>query len=174
MNSSLVIKNQAWPLFILKSVLMFVCMYFVASTFFTRFEFVGDPQLVKCIPGYTVYLLDKTDTKLVRGKLYVFRSKDLSPIYDEGTLMLKYLKGMPGDTVEVRDTSQIFINDKPGIFGLSLAEEKLGLPASTFIGKSTLLDNQYWFLGTSTKSFDSRYWGSIKSERIVGRAYPIF
>lgn len=167
-------KDESWISFTLKSVLVLFLLFLAGVSFASRFMIVGDPQEERCIPGYTVYLIDKNDVELERGKLYMFHSKDLSPIYKEGTNMLKYLRGMPGDLVEVRENNQVFINEKAGEYGLDLAEEKLGRAASTFHGKSVLGTNQYWFLGTSTRSFDSRYWGSVANESIVGRAYPLF
>ncbi len=167
-------KKESWSLFSVKVVVLLSLMLVAGTTFFSRFSIAIDPQQERCIPGYRVYLVDHQDQELIRGELYAFRSKDLSPIYDEGTEMLKYLKGVPGDRIVINESDQIFINDKPDQWGLSLAEEKLGQPASNFRGNVTLGENQYWFMGTSTKSFDSRYWGTISGEQIIGRAYPIF
>lgn len=88
--------------------------------------------------------------------------------------MLKYMRGMPGDTVEVRKNDQVFINGEASEHGLLLAGEKLGQPASKFYGKATLKEDEYWFLGTSPRSFDSRYWGAVTRDQIIGRAYPLF
>ncbi|MFC1337395.1 MAG: S26 family signal peptidase [gamma proteobacterium symbiont of Clathrolucina costata] len=149
-------------------------MVLAGMAFASRYSIAIDPQVLRCIPEYTIYLIDHHDKNPVKDKLYAFKSKDLSPIYEEGTEMLKYLRAGPGDVVEVRSNDQVFINGKAGVMGLKLAEEKLGQPASNFHGKTTLGEDQYWFLGTSVESFDSRYWGAVKRENIVGRAYPLF
>lgn len=170
----LIRKKESWTTFLGK-VLLVLCVLALLGMFIGgRYRIVGDPQTIRCIPGYTVYLVDIQDKDLVRGNLYLFRSKNLAPIYAEGTKMLKYLRGMPGDLVEVRDNDQVFINGVASEAGLSLAEEKLGLSARSFHGKATLGKDEYWFLGISPLSFDSRYWGAVKRESIVGRAYPIF
>lgn len=167
-------KVQPWKVFTIKSILVLGLLYILGLWFSSRFLIVGDPQEVKCLPGYTVYLVDKNDQRLERGQLYMFLSKDLSPIYSENTKMLKFLRAMPGDLVEVRDNSQVFINGKASEAGLSLATQKLGLKESDFFGSKRLGNDEVWFLGTSPKSFDSRYWGSVHREKIVGRAYAIF
>lgn len=159
--------------FIVKALAVVTILYMCGSLFFTRFSIEIDPQVVKCIPRYSVYLVDHSDQEVQRGKLFAFTSKGLSPIYEDGTRMLKYLKGLPGDEVEISG-EQVSINGDYVTYGLSLAEDKLGLPKSKFQGKKILPVNQYWFLGTSHKSFDSRYWGGVTNDQIIGRAYPLF
>lgn len=167
-------KKESWQKYSFKVAVLLTAMVLGWLSFASRYTIVGDPQELRCIPGYTVYLVDKKDTELKRGQLYMFLSKDLRPIYDEGTKMLKYLRAVPGDDVEIRDNDQIFINGEASEWGLSLAPQKLGQPSSNFHGRTKLRDGQYWFLGTSPQSFDSRYWGAVKRENIIGRAYPLF
>ena len=95
-------------------------------------------------------------------------------LFRSGTKMIKFLRAMPGDTVEINNNNQIVINNKIQTTGLMWAQEKLGQPDSYFHGRQVLTENQYWVLGTSEKSFDSRYWGAISREDIIGRVYPIF
>jgi len=165
--------KKAWISYCFKAMAVLIVIIVTFIAFASRFSIAIDPQLVRCIPGYTIYLVDRRNTELVRGNLYMFFSKNLSPIYEEGTRMLKYLRALPGDEIEIRSNDQIFINGNASEWGLSLAAKKLGRSASDYHGKLTLVDNQYWFLGTSTGSFDSRYWGSVKRENIIGRAYPL-
>ncbi|MBX2808180.1 MAG: S26 family signal peptidase [Cellvibrionaceae bacterium] len=171
-------KHQSWPLFITKVVCIFGCVFlsgFISGiAFASQYSLVFDSQGVRCIPDYRFYIVDRKDTTLVRDRLYMFYSKDLSPIYPEGTKMLKYLRALPGDAVHISEGDQIFINGRPKEYGLLLAQSHLGQPASAFRGDITLGDDQYWFLATSPQSFDSRYWGAVARERIVGRAYAIF
>ncbi|MBT3205191.1 MAG: S26 family signal peptidase [Gammaproteobacteria bacterium] len=166
--------HQSWSKFWIKSLIVLGVMILSGSLFATRYRIVGDPQEERCIPAYSVYLVDLKDVDLERGNLYMFKSNDLNPIYEKDTNMLKYLRGLPGDTVEIQANEQVLINGKYTEFGLSLAKEKLGTSKDEFVGSAELADNQYWFLGTSPKSFDSRYWGSVTKEQIVGRAYPLF
>lgn len=167
-------KKESWFKFSLKAVIVLSLMFACAAAFFTRFTFAADPQSVRCIPNYSFYLVDKFDTDIVRDALFAFKSKDLKPIYEKGTKMIKFVRALPGDTVEIDHNNQIFINGMLYATGLMWAQDKLGQPDSYFQGKSTLTENKYWFLGTSEKSFDSRYWGAVSHEDIIGRVYPIF
>jgi len=88
--------------------------------------------------------------------------------------MLKYLRGIPGDVVLINKYDQIFINGEALSVGdLSYGADKLGLDTTKFRGERVLGPDEYWFFGTSYQSFDSRYWGAVNAESIMGRAYPI-
>ncbi|NMT57244.1 S26 family signal peptidase [Vibrio parahaemolyticus] len=132
-----------------------------------------DPQQEKCLPGYTFFLIDLNDQTLERGAVYAFQAKNMQPFYKDGTRMVKILTGMPGDKVEINDKWKITVNGDVVGEGLQLAG-KLHLPESHFYGKTTLKENNYWFMGKSPFSFDSRYWGTVKNDQIIGRAYPLF
>lgn len=167
-------KKEPWAKFLPKALLVLGIVLGLGFSFMSRYTFRFDPQVIRCIPEYTMYLVDKGVTDTQRGKLYAFNSKDLSPIYTENTRMLKYLMAIPGDEVEITPDEKILVNGKEVASGLKHAEEKLGQPISAFVGKTVLGANQYWFLGTSSESFDSRYWGSVTKDKIVGRAYGLF
>ncbi len=171
---NIIIKKEPWFKFSIKVVFILTAIFLIVMAFFSRFSFAVDPQLKSCIPEYSFYLVDNKDKKIIRDKLFAFRSKDLSPLYEKNTKMIKYIRAMPGDTVEINKDNQILINAQLYATGLILAQEKLGQPDSYFQGKKNLTDNQYWGLGTSEESFDSRYWGAISREDIIGRVYPIF
>lgn len=173
-GSGLIRKREPWLAFGIKAAALLTILIMAGMAFADRYAIVADPQLVKCIPGTTLYLVDKYDTQPVRDGLFMFYSKDLDPIYEKGTKMLKYMRGVPGDRIEIRDNDQVFINNVASEWGLELAEEKLGRKASDFHGAMTLGSDQFWFMGTSVKSFDSRYWGAVNRNDIVGRAYAIF
>ena len=38
----------------------------------------------------------------------------------------------------------------------------------------TIAPGTYWVMAPLPGSYDSRYWGAINAEQIVGRVYPIF
>lgn len=136
-----------------------------------RYRFGVDNQDITCLPGRH-YLIDRYDrTPPEKGKIYAFYSKSIPPYYTENTIMVKILIGLPGDKVKIENDT-VFINDEPVAKGLVHAKA-LGKSNRDFWGKGTLGPNQYWFIGTNPRSFDSRYWGSIGWERVLGRAHHI-
>ncbi len=168
----LVRKKQSWTRFGVKLTFLTVCMATLGIAFMDRYRIGIDPQIEKCIPGKTFYLIDLKDKNLQRDGIYVFKAKGLEPLFAEGTQMVKFLRGMPGDTVEVTNDHRVMVAGQELGYGLFLSYE-LEQPAEKFIGKGVLDDGSYWFMGTSNRSFDSRYWGTVKDEQIVGRAYPL-
>lgn len=168
------VKPHSWrrrvaKLIIVMIILAVVCMYVGA-----RYRIGHDQQLTLSIPGDRVYVIDLWNHSPERGGRFAFRSEGLEPVFDDGTIMVKFMEGMPGDHVRIGAGDQIIINDKPtSFFGLHQAST-LGMSAESFRGEGTLGDGEYWFLAPHKLSIDSRYYGSVNEQRIVGRAYPIY
>lgn len=165
-------KKERWHRFGIKACGFLTLMGLIAL-FFTRFSIGYDPQDVRCFPDYSVFLIDKKDQAMVRDGLYAFHGKGMEPLLKDGTRMLKQLKGMPGDLVEIDVLENILVNGEVVANGLPMAE-KLGKPTALFKGKGELKNGTYWFMGEINESFDSRYWGTVADEQIIGRAYPLF
>lgn len=113
------------------------------------------------MPGDRLYvnkLFDIEDAK--RGDILVFRSDELNE------KLVKRLIGLPGETVEINEDGQVFING-----------EKLNEPyvkqakgeGRTF----TVPQGSYFFLGDNRPiSVDARYWTNpyIPEDKIIGKA----
>lgn len=145
----------------------------LGALFFARFSFGYDPQTVVSIQGYRLYLIDRGDQRLVRDRLYSFHAPVLPPIYSAQTRLVKYLRGLPGDEVEITLDEQVRINGQLRASGLAQAD-RLGRPRAAFAGKGVLGEDAYWFMGDTPQSFDSRYWGPVSREQVIGRVYPLF
>lgn len=144
-----------------------------SAAFLSRFHFGLDEQVHKCIPGYSVYLIDRADKALEKGKTYAFEARGLEPFFPEGRHLVKFLRAEAGDTVEITPDGRVLVNGEFVTGGLRYAE-RLGRAPADFTGKGQLKPGEYWFLGISEFSFDSRYWGAVKEDQIIGRAYPLF
>lgn len=167
-------KREPTYLFLCKALLITAILIGLGTAFFTRYYIGHDFQTIRCIEKYSTYLVDRMDRNINRGSIYVFQSKDLRPFFEPGTRLTKYLVGLPGDTIEIDENDEIRINGTVVGKGLSLAKTYLNREESDFRGKRVLQENEYWVMGDSENSFDSRYWGSIKIEDIVAKAYPLF
>lgn len=105
-----------------------------------------------------------------RGDVVVF-------IYPENPKkdFIKRLVGLPGDIVEIKD-GVILINDKP------IAEDSFSKRFYYNRGdfgnegqKITVPADSYFMLGdNSASSQDSRYWGFVPHENILGKAFIIY
>jgi signal peptidase I len=130
-----------------------------------------------------------------RGDIVVF----FSP-YD-GKRLVKRVVGLPGDTIELRDNTLI-INGQPVEYrpigeqllrglapsdrvGHVFATEQLPgqshavegnptLPAMRSFGPLHVPEGRYFMMGDNRDdSFDSRYWGTVTRDQIVGRATAV-
>ncbi|QCF28142.1 S26 family signal peptidase (plasmid) [Hydrocarboniclastica marina] len=132
-----------------------------------------DSQYVKCIPGVDWFLGDRGDREIERDGIYMVASKGLDPIYPDGTVLVKYLRGLPGDTVKIDETG-VYVNGRNlGTGQLPLAH-KFEIEPESLHGERVLGDDEYWLMGTAALSFDSRYWGPVSESQVIRRAYAIF
>jgi signal peptidase I len=99
-----------------------------------------------------------------RGEVIVFRYPG-----DEKTYFIKRIIGLPGEKL-VLEENKITLFNKENPKGLVLDEDYLP-SAGRFSGKEeiALKDGEYFVLGDNRYySFDSRSWGNLKNNEIVG------
>lgn len=106
-----------------------------------------------------------------RGEVVVFRYP-----YDPSKRFIKRIIGLPGETIEIKEGKVIIINEK----GSQILDEKYLPPYLATAGniRISLDENEYFVLGDNRlASSDSRSWGPIKRQNIIGRvlfrAWPI-
>lgn len=103
-----------------------------------------------------------------RGAVVVFRyPKNPSSSY------IKRVVGLPGETIEIKD-NQIRVND------VLLDEAYVSFQTETLIKNETgelkleLGDNQYFVMGDNRQhSSDSREWGVLPKENIIGKSWLV-
>jgi signal peptidase I len=101
-----------------------------------------------------------------RGDVVVFRYPR-----DPSKFFIKRVIGVPGDTVTIDDTTVRISNEAfPNGFILEepyIAEMEQGINLTEKLG-----DREYFVMGDNRDhSSDSRAWGVLQEERIIGRAY---
>jgi len=137
--------------------------------------FVFQPFIVKGIsmePNFhdgDYLIVDEATYRLrqpERGEVVVFRfSQGVSQRF------IKRIIGLPGEEIEI-ENGQIIITDKLG--SKQVLDELNYLPSQTFgIGdmQISLGKDEYFVLGDNRfNSYDSRKWGALQKEDIIGRA----
>jgi signal peptidase I len=130
-----------------------------------------------------------------RDDVVVFRSPT------DGTLFVKRVVGVPGDTVELRD-NRLFVNGQPAGYepldpavrgqlpsperqGHGFAAETVGgrthpimttpgQPGPENFGPVTVPPGEFFMMGDNRdNSYDSRFFGFVGRERILGRATAV-
>ncbi|BCU08437.1 hypothetical protein Atep_31140 (plasmid) [Allochromatium tepidum] len=134
-------------------------------------RFTGEPS---CLP-FTLFVMHmQVDRPPQRGDFVVATMPDSGlPLGARpGARILKRIAGVPGDQIRIEGT-ELYIN---GLHRdrLWLAKSLPGKQPGDFDLNLTLADGQYFLLGSTQESFDSRYWGPIHREAIRGYAHPLF
>ena len=123
-----------------------------------------------------------------RGDVFVFRTNSIPGIAGDletgQPFYIKRLAGLPGDMLRI-DPPKLFVNgkishgygfdrvmsQKSGYRGYGLGARFLASPESTF----TVPEHAYFALGdNSYNSYDSRYWGPVPEENLVGRGLLVY
>ena len=117
-----------------------------------------------------------------RGDIVVFTTRDIGEIArrsgEPETIYVKRVVGLPGDRLEISDAT-LRVNGIPTTFGdpekpLQYFEMGKWLQSNGSEPYS-VPENCYFVLGDNSRnSYDSRFWGPIRREAILGRVTKIY
>lgn len=149
---------------------------FAAAVFVVCYLFLFQPNQVSGNSMYSTFydkeyiLTDKITYRLgepKRGDVVVFKSPK-NPDVD----FIKRIIGLPGETVALTN-GRVYINNEA--LPESYLSDKIFTPGSYFLregGSVVVPDGQYFVMGDNrTGSSDSREWGPMKKEEIIGRVF---
>ena len=167
------VRKKVTKVFLLKMVLIAICIQLFFSLFAQKFMIGWETQEHKCLP-FTMYLIDKGNHEIGRGDYVMIKSDErMEPFFKRGTKIAKLAKAVEGDRVEIRH-GLVKINGKESGTLESYTLEKLNMSADMFNRTLVVGPGELWVQGTLPRTFDSRYWGTVKPEQVAGKAYPIF
>jgi len=105
-------------------------------------------------------------TDLLISNLKIWNLMSQNEVNDQGTVYIKRIVGTPGDQVNIESNGSIFVND----IELEIKNVNKTDNGDTFDIK--LSENEYFLVGDNREnSFDSRIFGPISRDRIIGKAY---
>lgn len=154
---------------IFETLVVFGAIFAALYLFVAQFHKVSGNSMVPTFESGDYLITEKVTYRFSmpqKGDIIVLKNPR-----DESEDFIKRIVAIPGDTIKIVN-DQVFVNDNP------LKEEYLPAGTSTQAG-SFLIEgspvktgpNQYFVLGDNRDhSSDSREWGSITKEEIVGRA----
>jgi conjugal transfer pilin signal peptidase TrbI len=168
-------RREAWVLRV--SLLLAGLLLALGPVVATRFRLGIGLQRAVCLPPYRLFLIDRR-TRPRRGDYVAFRADDrLQPYFRPGTLVIKELAGVAGDRVVVATTitinGQVVAPPAPGL-GITPLVGALGKTPAALQFDAILPAGAGWTLGHTWDSFDSRYWGYVYDDQIIGRAYALW
>lgn len=160
---------------IIETLVIAMSLFLVVYLFAVQPHQVNGQSMVPNFQSGEYVLTDKISYKFrppQRGEIVVFHAPEAAHCpKGTGCDFIKRLLGLPGDTVAVQN-NQIVVN------GVPLAEPYIPadfqtLPGAYTKGRSiTLGPNEYFAVGDNRPySSDSRAWGPVNIDLIVGRAF---
>ena len=139
----------------------------------SRYSIGIDDQKDLCLKGnHRLFLIDHWDRTFQKEDLIAFKADNrMTPFFSLETTFIKRVKGVEGDEVGKRGEILTVNGQKVGE----------GFPLTNHPGVTQVIDQRpfrvqpltYWAMGDQPKSFDSRYWGVVFSQQVVGKAYVL-
>jgi len=152
----------------------FALLYVLATMIGNRYMFVFNEQSEKSIPGVMWYV-DMEDKDFDMGAIIAFTPPKLPDhfnSYQKGkSNFVKYVKGESGDEIKIIG-GNVYINDIKLTEISSHVVEKLKLKVSDIT--YTLDKDEIFVYGTHPRSYDSRYFGAIKLDKVIGESFELF
>jgi len=183
-----------WLLGVSRALLAFLLVGIPLCFFSTQCRLVFDGIRGEgCLP-HSVFLVSLHKWSPKRDDLVAFTAPQLAPFFDASTLKrqwlvgthgqsqpgvvaIKQVIGIPGDHVRV-DERGLWVN---GVWRGTLVHTRsgqrlaaLGVRATDLWRDEIVPPGHYWAWGNNSRSFDSRYWGYIEYEQILGRAVALW
>jgi len=164
---------------ILKTLGLSVILAFGIRTFVAEARYIPTKSMVPTLQVNDRLIVDKVSYHFKnpqRGDIVVFTPPDEAPVVCGGQqapsstkdAYIKRVVALPGETFEVRQ-GRVYIN------GQALDEEYLDGPSNDQYGPRVVPENSYVVLGDNrNNSCDSRYWGFVPKQNIIGRAVVRF
>lgn len=157
----------------------FKLLFIILGIVYTVKLYVYNNYCINITPSIPkgIYRLKKIE-EYKRGKIVYIEVPDNAKIIWEREYLpkhikylVKYIKGIPGDFIEVKE-NKLYINKK---YEGSIKEYDLqGKELISQLPKNYILKkDEYILLGSNDNSYDSRYFGIIKKEKILKEALKI-
>jgi len=138
-----------------------------------RYSIGIDDQKELCLTGHhRWYLIDHWDRSFKANDLMAFGSDQrMQPFFKPETTFVKAVQGLPGQFIDQQGDT-IRVDQKTIGIGFPLLNHA-GVQNAIHGEIFRLQPTTYWVMGDQPKSFDSRYWGVVYSQQIIGKAYAL-
>ncbi len=168
------LTRRFWVLAAVWTILLSVLFTHAARWVGAHYRIGLDTQQTLCLNNEArVFLIVRSNPdRLWRGDIVAFAAdRRMEPFFPSGTIVVKYLAAVPGDRVRV-DRGGVRVNGVQVASGLVHAA-KLNRHESSFYREEIVPPAHYFVIGTHPKSFDSRYWGLVRQNQLLGKAIPL-
>jgi len=177
-------QGEHWGARLLREVLevaIITLLLFLGVRLLVQNYRVDGPSMTPTLLNEQYILVDKARyyfTSPARGDIVVFQAPQAAlvkcpPAVDTGQPNNDFVKriiGVPGDTVQIDDNGAVIVD------GVPIKESYVRYPAyASAPEKVQLGQNEYFVMGDNrSDSCDSRDWGPVQRNEIVGRAAVVY
>ncbi len=171
-------RPPRWIIEVVETLALTLLTFFVIQNFVAQPFQVRQTSMERTLEPEQYVLVDKLTPRIdafKRGDIVVLHPP---PGWEDenGTPFIKRVIGLPGDTVEIRDDSHVYVNG--GLLdetAYAYRDDDGDVEPTTPQGEDTswtIADDEVFVMGDHREaSADSRSFGAIKQESIVGRAF---
>ena len=162
--------------FFVRAIIVFLVFGSAIAYANERFILGLDPQGEhRCLP-WVFYVIDTHQTSITKDQYFAYSAMGMEPIVENGHIALKKAAGAPGDQVVIEQARTWVEGMAQPNSHLMIAPaiEHLYESKEALMREIVIPEGEIFALGTLEGSYDSRYWGNVKEEQIIGRAFPIF
>ena len=138
--------------------------------------FIAQPFIVSGLSMYPTF--DNAQYLVVDELSYRFENPQRDDVIvfryplDTTKFFIKRIIGLPGETVDIKNGDQITITNAAHPQGFLLSEPFVQNESTTGDTHIVLTNNEYFVMGDNrTASSDSRYWGPVPKNLIIGRVF---
>lgn len=166
-------RKQREPtlVFLAKAMVLSITLFAAAFVLMSMVRVSYDTQQNTSLP-YRLWVTLAFDDSVQAGNYVAFRTGPKAKrFFEPGTRFVKKVAAGPGDHVVVH-SGTVRINGQV-VADLPLAPA-LDKPLAAFNRDLVISTGHYWVMGTDPRSYDSRYWGTISADRIIGQSYPLW
>ncbi|MBI3103787.1 signal peptidase I [Candidatus Daviesbacteria bacterium] len=162
------LKGYALELF--ETLVVFGAIFAAIYLFVAQFHKVSGNSMIPTFKSGDYLITEKISYRFStpkRGDIIVLKNPR-----DESEDFIKRIVALPGDTIKIENNS-LFVNDQ--LIRENYLPSQTATRAGAFLTEGATIKagpNQYFVLGDNrSHSSDSREWGSVTKEEIVGRAF---
>lgn len=158
---------------LVNSLLWTLAIVVIVHSLTQRYSIGIDNQKDLCLKGeHRWYLIDHWDRTFDSNDLMAFAGDQrVEPFFRNDQTFIKRVKGLPGETID-QEGDAIRVNQENIGEGFPLINHP-GVTNAIGGASFRLQPMTYWVMGDQPRSFDSRYWGVVYQQQIIGKAYAL-